>query len=131
MIHRRWFFSLIVAIGALLVGVVLLVIVAGQSAAQAVRTVLASVALLYVPGACLSLAFLPSQRDRRIGDQSAVGPVERFLLSLALSMVAVPLGLYVISLIGVPIQAWSITVMIGVISITGGLIWWYRIRHQR
>ncbi|MFW5746867.1 MAG: DUF1616 domain-containing protein [Nanoarchaeota archaeon] len=75
---------------------------------QSVRIVFGSVYVLFLPGFAWTYAFF-----------SDIDIIERVALSFALSIAIVPLTIFYLSLLGMPLRAWTVSLVVLLVIMAG------------
>ena len=87
-----------------------------MSVISAVRIVISISFTLFFPGFALSYVFFPGRSKDSESSQRSLSPLERILLSIAISIAVVPLTLFLVNQIGLAINLiTSIVTVIGII----------------
>ena len=86
------------------------------------QVIIGLVGILFLPGLLLTYIFFPKEKQKQDNSSNEkkkkdLDPIERFLLSFALSMAVVPLALFFLNKLGMKINQLNVILVLAVILI--------------
>lgn len=97
---------------------------------QIIRMILGSIMVLFIPGYWLTWIFFPEKRQDK-NKKDGIDSLERFALSIALSLSVTPLVLFYVNFLGMRITLWNIYAITLCVTFVGMILGLYRAHNAK